>query len=300
MSFKAEHNKRIRLELKAAGATSWGLMKLESKFLPRIIHDDEHIGAVVYGHYKKHESGMLVATNKRVLFLDRKPLFFSVSDELTYDVVSGVGRDEAGPFSSVTLHTRLGDYNVRLVNSAAAEKFLHFIEAKRLESKNGVFVGSATPRGRGKDEKTTKQSQNKFKKAHMTSDVQAFLLNHNLTTFSSLDEANDIHSSVVYYTLGEDNDIFFITRSTTNKAHNILKNPRVALTVYDEPNLQIMQMQGRAKIETDNNIKQTVFKMIVVPKRYGEDIKWPPITKLEGQYQVIRVTPTSIKFSDFK
>src|SRR5581483_10975532 len=41
--------KRIRRELLDAGATFYGLLKAESRFLPKLLHDNEHVEAVIYG-----------------------------------------------------------------------------------------------------------------------------------------------------------------------------------------------------------------------------------------------------------
>lgn len=82
-----DHAKRVKAELIKAGVTTYGLMKAESRHLPEHVHEDEHIGGVVYGRYEGG-SGMIVATDKRVLFLDYKP-FYKSTDEIHYDVVSG-------------------------------------------------------------------------------------------------------------------------------------------------------------------------------------------------------------------
>lgn len=60
-------------------------MKSEGRYLPEIIHDDEHIKGAWYGRYE-NGSAMLVATDHQVIFLDRMPLF-TASDELT---ISGI------------------------------------------------------------------------------------------------------------------------------------------------------------------------------------------------------------------
>ena len=49
MNVTSTHKKRIESELKAAHMTAYGLLKMETAKLPEIIHDDEHIGGVVYG-----------------------------------------------------------------------------------------------------------------------------------------------------------------------------------------------------------------------------------------------------------
>ena len=97
-------------------------MKSESRYLPHIIHDDEHIMGVVYGQYSGG-SAMLIATDHRVIFLDRKPLFTTM-DELTYDVVSGIKLDRSGLFVSVVLHTKIANYTIRYANAKCANKFV--------------------------------------------------------------------------------------------------------------------------------------------------------------------------------
>ena len=130
----AAHRARITQELKNAGVSRYGLWKMESRYLPKIIHPTEHIGGVAYGP-SDNGSAMLVATDRRVIFLDRKPLFIN-EEEITYDVVAGVSYSRAGPGSTVVLHTRIRDYQIKTLNAEAAQRFVHFIEQRSLEHLN--------------------------------------------------------------------------------------------------------------------------------------------------------------------
>lgn len=129
-----DHRKRVRRDLKKLGVSRFGLSTMESDYLPKLIHTDEAIGGVVYGH---HPDGfaMLVATDRRVIFLDRKPLFEN-EDEITYDVISGVSFGHAGFGSTVTLHTRVKDYPIKTYNQKCAHRFVEYIESRCLEHKN--------------------------------------------------------------------------------------------------------------------------------------------------------------------
>lgn len=139
---------RVKKELRAAGVTSIGLAKFASRYLPSVLHDAEHIMGVVYGRYAagsgllRWTEGMLVATDRRVIFMDRKPGFQTV-DELTYDIVSGVKKTYAWPFSSITLHTRIGNYTLRYVNPSCLDTFMQYVEERRLESRNGRLRAGA-------------------------------------------------------------------------------------------------------------------------------------------------------------
>lgn len=127
-----EHRQRIKDELVAVGLTKYGLHKLESKYLPNIIHDNEHIMGVAFGITKDKNSAMLIATDFRIIYLDRKP-GFTITDEVTYDMVGGIGYNIMGSRAAVTLHTRMGDFSLAFVNLRTAEKFIHYVEQRRLE-----------------------------------------------------------------------------------------------------------------------------------------------------------------------
>lgn len=128
---KATHRARVAEELKIAGVSRYGLWKMESRYLPKIIHPTEHIGGVAYG-LSDNGSAMLIATDRRVIFLDRKPLFVN-EEEITYNVVAGVSYSHAGPSATVVLHTRIRDYHIQSLNINAVQRFVHFIELRCLE-----------------------------------------------------------------------------------------------------------------------------------------------------------------------
>lgn len=132
-----EHEKRIQQELKLAGVSKFGMRKFTVKYLPKIIHKNEHVKGVVYGRYNDNSGmplneGALVATDLRIIFLDHKP-GFTRTDEITYEVVSGITTITT-LFSSVSLHTKLGDFVVRFANSKCAAIFVSYVEERRLET----------------------------------------------------------------------------------------------------------------------------------------------------------------------
>ncbi len=117
---------RILSELKKLGVGRYGLLRLSSRYLPKVIHPFEHIQAVVYGR-NREGSVMLVATDSRIIYLDKKPMFINY-DEVTYDVVAGVTYGHVGLSSTVNLHTRMGDYKMKTINTRCADRFVNYIE----------------------------------------------------------------------------------------------------------------------------------------------------------------------------
>lgn len=126
------HKHRVRQELKEAGISLFAELQPESSYLPRVIHPQEHIQGAVFG---RSQVGlvMLVATDRRIIFLDKKPLFVT-EDEINYDEVSGVSQGSTILGTTVILHTRLGDYTIRTRNQTSARRFVNFIEDRCLES----------------------------------------------------------------------------------------------------------------------------------------------------------------------
>lgn len=122
---------RIKQQLLSLGMSRFVLATSEAHYLPRIIHPDENIVGVIYGH-SKNGFAMILATDKRIIFLDKKP-FFVIEDEITYSVVSGVSHGQAGIGSTVILHTRIKDYKFQTLNERCARGFVAAIEQRCVE-----------------------------------------------------------------------------------------------------------------------------------------------------------------------
>ena len=137
------HVTRIYENLKQRGSNSFDMHLPETYALPFIIRAKEVIQGIVYGRYTLKDTngssgrsrgigrGVLLVTDHRVLFLDKKPSYLHY-DEIPLDLISGVTYTKAGIASRVQLHTRMGDYTVRTFNHYCAVTFIHAIEAERL------------------------------------------------------------------------------------------------------------------------------------------------------------------------
>lgn len=127
----ANQKKKIRRELESVKVSRSALLSMEGRYLANIIHPNEYLQGVVFGY---HDVGfsMLVVTDYRVLFLDRKPLFMN-EDEITFDVISGVSLTHSLFWTNVTLHTRIKDYKMLTFNRKAAELFTEYVEYRCLE-----------------------------------------------------------------------------------------------------------------------------------------------------------------------
>lgn len=295
MTRSDEHTQRIAEELKAAGASSYGAAKFASRYLPNVIHSDEHIMAAVYGRYDEGggllslSAGMLVATEKRVIFLDHKPGFTSM-DEITYDVVSGVKKVSSTLASTLTLHTRVGDYVIRFANASGADKFVHYIETRRVEVSEHPDKTVPTP-------PVTKTSP--FDS--IEKEAFEFLRKHEVAVLSTINRTGNLHGATIYYFVDEGNRICIATKSSTQKARDIFANQQVAVTAYDADTIETVQLQGFAQIVTEAAEKQRILKEIVKPRNYKGKMLLPPVTTIhEESYVALRIIPTTARYIDYK
>lgn len=283
---------RIHEELKDAGMTSYGLLKIPTRHLPELIDDDENIKGVVYGRQDKNfGSIMLVATTKRIIFLDYKPLFTN-SDELTYDVVAGIQVSTVGMFAGVVLHTRVQDYSLKFVNIKCAEIFKKYIE-RHLEKGSEFSENQAI---KLKNEQSSSAPDFKDEKTI----EKNIILDSNTAILSTSDPSGNPHASVIHYLVDKEENYFFITKAESAKAKNILTNNNIALTIHHTDSLKSLLVKGRAIEVKDTEIFKMVYKEIIRPRNYLEGKKLPPVTKLGlSSYSVFKLTPDSSKLQDF-
>lgn len=279
------HVDRIKSELKEAGVSQIGMHRFTITYLPKVIHPDEHIMAAVFGRRKVSEGvfgfveGALVATDQRVLFIDHRP-GYSTTDEVSYDVVSGVNVSRAGLYASVTLLTRIANYTLSFAKPSCVNRFADYIETRTIDTSS---------------QDTLPAYQQPAVDAGMTD----FLNNHEIAVLSSINRTGTVSGAVVYYTM-YDNKPYFMTKSGTGNAANILGNQHVALTIFDENKLQTVQLKGVIESETDHEIKALVSERIVKPRHYDSGSHLPPVMGLEGDnFIIFRITPTELSFSDY-
>jgi general stress protein 26 len=188
----------------------------------------------------------------------------------------------------------MGNYTIRYANSKSVQQFKQHLEHARLE-------GSPRPDTRRTSPIAQTPPKNPLTKI-LNAQAIGFLKTHSIGVLSTIDRSNQLHGSVVYYIYKpEHNKLYILTKSQTEKAHNILATHQIAFTIFDEPALQTLQLQGTAEIESDSEIKQEVFTSINRLRDYGGEKHHPPVTKLiDGHFIVFSIAPLKGTFSDFK
>ncbi|MGH7250206.1 MAG: pyridoxamine 5'-phosphate oxidase family protein, partial [Minisyncoccia bacterium] len=134
----------------------------------------------------------------------------------------------------------------------------------------------------------------------LTEDGVKFLHAHHTAVLSSIDRGGNAHGAVVYYFVDANNVIYILTKSETNKAHNVLAHPQVAVTIFSSKNASTLQLQGQGSVESDSDVRDFIFHELGKPRKYDDVMDLPPVTKLDkGSFIVLRIRPTTGVFHDF-
>ncbi len=102
------------------------------KELPNILYDDEHIGNITHGGhfyygYRGVENGILVATDSRVLFVN-KGLIYGVNVEaFSYQEITSIKITHWPLFDEVILCTLAGEFEIRGILKEDAKNFCEYV-----------------------------------------------------------------------------------------------------------------------------------------------------------------------------
>jgi hypothetical protein len=122
----------INSTLRKLGADFYDMMLPETHSLAKVLASDETIEGIIYGRYHRSNGlpgrGVLAATDRRLIFIDHKPLSLNAS-EISYYVISGISHGTTGMVSIVVLNTRMGDMQFRTFNPRTPNSFVHAIES---------------------------------------------------------------------------------------------------------------------------------------------------------------------------
>lgn len=137
----------IQAQLKRLGfsAVSWG--KTEVDELPNIILPEEVIYECVNGIY---EAGfcLLVATNFRVLLVDKKPLNFLTVLDLRFDMINEIEYSHRLIGAQITIITGLKTLHFRSYNKTRLRKLIDHVQYRMAEAKYRQFENRVDPTGR--------------------------------------------------------------------------------------------------------------------------------------------------------
>ena len=123
----------VRFQMRMLGYSGLMLKRGEVRELPSLMREGEIIQQAIYGQYSSG-FGMLVATNQRLLFVDRR-FFHRHFTDIPYDGISAVDMD-CGLFTAcISIHASNGVTELKGLSVARAREFFNYID-ERIEQHN--------------------------------------------------------------------------------------------------------------------------------------------------------------------
>lgn len=130
--------------------------------------------------------------------------------------------------------------------------------------------------------------------------IYAFLECHPIGVLATVSPDSTPDGAVIYFTVSEQFEFYFVTKSQTQKYKNLQLHPYVSLVSYDAFSQTTVQVHGRVKEVTSGAIKNAMLMTLEQLAARGGSSHKPPISKLfAGRYAVMCLRPTSIRMADY-
>jgi len=119
----------INLQVKNLGGLEGFLGRKEVKELPNILWADENVENIIQGTYN-NGNGILVATNRRLVFVDKGILFGLKVEDFAYDKISSIQYETGILLGKLTIFTSGNKAIIDNINKAKVRVFGDAVRAK--------------------------------------------------------------------------------------------------------------------------------------------------------------------------
>lgn len=128
------------------------------------------------------------------------------------------------------------------------------------------------------------------------------LIDNNPLAVISLNKKHEApHSSSVFVVRSDPFDLYFVTKSDTEKYRCLQTDNKISVTFSNFESQQTIQSTGEAEeITAEGGTMEELFKKLAHIKPKG-DINWlPPIVKLNsGDYAIFQIKLDNLRYADF-
>lgn len=128
----------VKTQIRSLEGTNKLIDSKEIKELPSILEDGETVKRVVKGSYEQR-NGILVATNKRLIFIHKGVLFGFGIEDLTYDRLTSIQHKLDSTFGTITILTSDDRIDIQRVDKEQAIAFSKYVREKIARSGHHFF-----------------------------------------------------------------------------------------------------------------------------------------------------------------
>ncbi len=119
----------IKKQLKHLDISSRILGVREIKSLPDILWEDEKLEKLVQGFYEKG-NGILIATNKRLLFVDKGLIYGLRTEDFPYDKISSIKYEAGLLFGKIVIYASGNKAEISQIEKKRAKDFCDYVRAR--------------------------------------------------------------------------------------------------------------------------------------------------------------------------
>lgn len=121
--------REIEMQIKNLDGASKLFGRKEIKELPNILWEDERVEKIVQGFYN-NGTGILVATNKRLIFVDKGLLFGIKVEDFPYEKISSIQYSTGMLLGDVTIFTSGNKAKIENIDKKQARDFGDYVRAR--------------------------------------------------------------------------------------------------------------------------------------------------------------------------
>jgi hypothetical protein len=118
--------------------------KKEINELPKILAQDEQVDNLVQGIFNNGQ-GILVSTNRRLIFVDKGLLYGVKVEDFPLDKISSIQYETGLMFGKVKIHTTGNVATIEQVDKTSSRKFAEFVRDKLSRPKETVTQAASQP-----------------------------------------------------------------------------------------------------------------------------------------------------------
>jgi hypothetical protein len=135
---------RIDDQIRRLSLPSQLLGRRELRELPAILWDDEEVLDIVQGHYNRG-TGILIATQKRLLFVDKGLIYGLKVEDFPLDKISSIQYQTGMLFGTITIFTSGNKAVIQNVDKTRARTFAEGVRARISAPKSAPPAAPPTP-----------------------------------------------------------------------------------------------------------------------------------------------------------
>lgn len=130
--------------------------------------------------------------------------------------------------------------------------------------------------------------------------MHTFLQNNPAGVMATANPDNTPQAAVIYFSITDDFEVVFVTKTKTQKYRNLQNHPHAVLVSFDTFSQTTVQVTGLAHETKDLSKRKAMLAILERLSKNGRLAHVPPITKLDaGDYVVFSLKPTMIRMAVF-